>query len=349
VNSWCRRHADYRKTCYSNSSRTVPRPPVERVASPIPVVDTVKSNDSDKTLSGTGSSDSIGTAYRLDSQDSTTSVEGDGTSTWSSGRQMSIREWDIPYEELKIGDKIGTGRFSTVPKMELPCEYDGCDVKFKGDNLGQSIDLLKIHIGAKHHRASEGQGGGGESIKKKMGRWKISEEATERNNLADRLNAHFMTSTVNFHQKTSFYQPFFKEVYDTNAKIEKAFSLDDRLSGRLDDSGEGTLERPLRQQPLPPPRIDSYIRAGPPSLNSRSGSGRSESGSEIYERLPDSGSHGDELEVTASDDSDVYSHVDSLDREGQRPTPPHNGTHLAVKPSQIKSRRKQVWRGPPRS
>jgi len=78
-----------------------------------PLVDTVKSNDSDKTLSG--SSDSIGTAYRLDSQDSTTSVEGEGAgSTWSSGRQMSIREWDIPYEELKIGDKIGIGRFSTV-------------------------------------------------------------------------------------------------------------------------------------------------------------------------------------------------------------------------------------------
>jgi hypothetical protein len=47
---------------------------VERVVSPNPAVDTVKSNDSDKTLSG--SSDSIGTAYRLDSQDSTTSVEG---------------------------------------------------------------------------------------------------------------------------------------------------------------------------------------------------------------------------------------------------------------------------------
>jgi len=79
-----------------------------------PHVDTVKSNDSDKTLSG--SSDSIGTAYRLDSQDSTTSVEGDGASTWSSGRQMSIREWDIPFEELQISDKIGTGRFSTVHK-----------------------------------------------------------------------------------------------------------------------------------------------------------------------------------------------------------------------------------------
>ena len=23
-------------------------------------------------------------------------------STWSSGRQMSIREWDIPLEELKV-------------------------------------------------------------------------------------------------------------------------------------------------------------------------------------------------------------------------------------------------------
>ena len=27
---------------------------------------------------------------------------------------MSIKEWDIPLEELKVGDKIGSGRFSTV-------------------------------------------------------------------------------------------------------------------------------------------------------------------------------------------------------------------------------------------
>ena len=45
---------------------SIPKAPVERVVSPNPLVDTVKSNDSDKTLSG--SSDSIGTAYRLDSQ-----------------------------------------------------------------------------------------------------------------------------------------------------------------------------------------------------------------------------------------------------------------------------------------
>ena len=45
-----------------------PMPPVslERVVSPNPAVESVKSNDSDKTLSG--SSDSIGTAYRMDSQ-----------------------------------------------------------------------------------------------------------------------------------------------------------------------------------------------------------------------------------------------------------------------------------------
>ena len=49
----------------------------------------------------------------MDSQDSTTSVE-DGGSTWSSIKGMSIREWDIPFEELKISDRIGSGRFSTV-------------------------------------------------------------------------------------------------------------------------------------------------------------------------------------------------------------------------------------------
>ncbi len=89
--------------------------PPPKVTSPNPIIDSVKSYDSDKTLSGTsGSSGSAGTAYRLDSQDSTASVD-DSSSTWTAGRQTSIslREWDIPYEELVIGDKIGSGRFST--------------------------------------------------------------------------------------------------------------------------------------------------------------------------------------------------------------------------------------------
>ena len=67
----------------------------------------------------------------------------------------------------------------------------------------------------------------------------------EGSNLADQLSAHFVTSEV--HQKKSnFYNSFFRSVCDKKAEIEKAFSLDERLSGRLDDSGEGTLERPPR-------------------------------------------------------------------------------------------------------
>ena len=73
-------------------------------------------------FSHVGSSGSAGTAYRLDSQDSTASADGcDGaagassSNTWNSGRQpsVSLREWDIPYEDLTIGEKIGSGRFST--------------------------------------------------------------------------------------------------------------------------------------------------------------------------------------------------------------------------------------------
>ena len=69
-------------------------------------------------------------------------------------------------------------------------------------------------------------------------------------------------------------------------------------AARLDDSGEGTLERPgMRvggvlggQQPKPPPRLDSYR-----IMQRGSGTGsRSASGSEIYERLPaDTGSLGE--------------------------------------------------------
>ena len=133
-------------------------------------------------------------------------------------------------------------------------------------------------------------------------------------NLADQLSAHFVTSEV--HQKKSnFYNSFFRSVCDKKAEIEKAFSLDERLSGRLDDSGEGTLERPERprRNPVPPPRIDSYHVRGPSSLNSRSGSGRSGSGSEIFDRLPDSGLHIGDL--GSGSDSDVYSQLDSLDRQ----------------------------------
>merc|ERR550539_1120358 len=99
----------------NNSGNNLNAAPVPRdkVTSPNPIIGSVKSYDSDKTLSG--SSGSAGTAYRLDSQDSTASVDGDAASssnTWNSGRQpsVSLREWDIPYEDLTIGEMIGPGR-----------------------------------------------------------------------------------------------------------------------------------------------------------------------------------------------------------------------------------------------
>ena len=52
----------------------------------------------------------------------------------------------------------------------------------------------------------------------------------------------------------SFYTPFFKEVHDKKSEIELALSMEMEDSARLDDSGEGTLERPKRQ-PMPPPRL----------------------------------------------------------------------------------------------
>eukprot|EP00095_Tigriopus_kingsejongensis_P003293 maker-scaffold355_size198070-snap-gene-0.30 protein:Tk03293 transcript:maker-scaffold355_size198070-snap-gene-0.30-mRNA-1 annotation:"rho gtpase-activating protein 190 isoform x5" len=161
----------------------------------------------------------------------------------------------------------------------------------------------------------------------------------EGNNLADRLNAHFMTSTSAIQQKSSFYTPFFKEVFEKKSEIERAFSMDD--SARLDDSGEGTLERP-RRQPMPPPRIDSYRmysrQPGPPSNASRSGSG-----SEIYERLHDDGPapgrFDDRLRLSPSEDSDAYN---SMDRQnGGNVAVPGGGSEHLVKPSQVKTRKKQ--------
>ncbi|XP_065352471.1 rho GTPase-activating protein 190 isoform X6 [Cloeon dipterum] len=154
------------------------------------------------------------------------------------------------------------------------------------------------------------------------------------NIVADRLGAHFMTSSASSQQKTAFFTPFFKEVWDKKPEIEQAFNMEE--PGQLDDSGEGTLERSSgRHHPRPPPRHESYhIKAS----NSNDGSG-----SEIYERLPTDGSMGDELDdqlsptypddqgLSASDDSE-YSGVELYHQE--------NGEHHLVKPSEIKNRRK---------
>ncbi|XP_063984485.1 kinase suppressor of Ras 2 [Diachasmimorpha longicaudata] len=76
------------------------------------------STDSDRTISVSGSgsvsTDSERTPVRVDSQDSQVSDGEPGDSRWPRQNSLSMREWEIPYDELKIGDPIGTGRFGTV-------------------------------------------------------------------------------------------------------------------------------------------------------------------------------------------------------------------------------------------
>ncbi|ELU07085.1 hypothetical protein CAPTEDRAFT_228240 [Capitella teleta] len=86
----------------------------------IDVVNTNTSNDSDKsdkTLVDTNSSGDNRSSV-LDRVDSTESGEDGGGQglSWSRVNSMSIKEWDIPYEELQFEDRIGDGRFGSVYK-----------------------------------------------------------------------------------------------------------------------------------------------------------------------------------------------------------------------------------------
>ncbi|XP_066159270.1 kinase suppressor of Ras 2 [Euwallacea fornicatus] len=76
------------------------------------------SRESDKTVSqasNSTSSDSVRTPVRLDSQDSQVS-DTDTLTDAHMARQnsLSLKEWDIPYDELKFFKEVGTGRFGTV-------------------------------------------------------------------------------------------------------------------------------------------------------------------------------------------------------------------------------------------
>ncbi|KAK3084281.1 hypothetical protein FSP39_010965 [Pinctada imbricata] len=77
------------------------------------VVSTNTSDDSNKTLVDSNTSEKT----LLEREDSMDSQDG-LLHRWDRGNSLSItlKEWDIPYEQLKIGDVIGTGRFGTVYK-----------------------------------------------------------------------------------------------------------------------------------------------------------------------------------------------------------------------------------------
>ncbi|XP_054257932.1 kinase suppressor of Ras 2 isoform X1 [Macrosteles quadrilineatus] len=74
-----------------------------------------RSQDSDRTVSGSVSTDSEHTPVRVDSQDSQVSdSENVDNRGWPRQNSLSMREWDIPFDELKMGEAIGTGHFGTV-------------------------------------------------------------------------------------------------------------------------------------------------------------------------------------------------------------------------------------------
>ncbi|KAK8743924.1 hypothetical protein OTU49_000917 [Cherax quadricarinatus] len=103
-----------------------PKAPLSASSTQSDVIDSRQSHDSDRTVSQTSGSGSTGTddsertiAGRVDSQDSTVSdgENADPRCTRQnsvSSVSQSLREWDIPYDELDRGEVIGRGRFGIV-------------------------------------------------------------------------------------------------------------------------------------------------------------------------------------------------------------------------------------------
>ncbi|KAL1488616.1 hypothetical protein ABEB36_014419 [Hypothenemus hampei] len=94
--------------------------PLPAVSSPRhhEIISSQLSRESDKTISqasNSTSSDSDRTPVRLDSQDSQVS-DTDTLTDAHMARQnsLSLKEWDIPYDELTFLKEVGTGRFGTV-------------------------------------------------------------------------------------------------------------------------------------------------------------------------------------------------------------------------------------------
>ncbi|GAB6029022.1 hypothetical protein CHUAL_004810 [Chamberlinius hualienensis] len=161
------------------------------------------------------------------------------------------------------------------------------------------------------------------------------------NAIADQLQAHFMTATSTSQQKTAFYNPFFKEVWDKKAEIEHAFNMDEPLPSNqvIDDSTlplrgpESTLDKRSLHSSSVVPTQDSYhtlikLQDG---KNNRDGH---------YERLSSSALQGDDMEEplspTYGDDRD-QPRTPSDDSEPYYLYNQENGNSL-VKPSQLRKR-----------
>lgn len=72
------------------------------------LIETTRSNDSDKTVSLSGSISASTESVRSDS------TEERESNTWPRQNSLSLKEWDIPFVDVKLLEKLGTGRFGTV-------------------------------------------------------------------------------------------------------------------------------------------------------------------------------------------------------------------------------------------
>lgn len=95
------------------TEKTLPmRPLSPRISITTDLSDTHRSNDSDKTVSLSGSTsastDSDRTPVRLDS------LEERDSTNWPRQNSLSLKEWDIPFSDLNLLEKIGKGRFGIV-------------------------------------------------------------------------------------------------------------------------------------------------------------------------------------------------------------------------------------------
>ncbi|XP_052745228.1 rho GTPase-activating protein 190 isoform X1 [Bicyclus anynana] len=80
---------------------------------------------------------------------------------------------------------------------------------------------------------------------------------TEGNATADRLGAHFTTYTSSAENKSAFYTPFFKEVWERKGEIERAFRLEAPHT-RHNAHNPHNLPDVAAGRPAPPPRLHSY-------------------------------------------------------------------------------------------
>ncbi|CAH2099094.1 unnamed protein product [Euphydryas editha] len=81
---------------------------------------------------------------------------------------------------------------------------------------------------------------------------------TEGNATADRLGAHFTTYTSSAENKSAFYTPFFKEVWERKGEIERAFRLEAPHTRSHNAHNPHNLPDVAAARPAPPPRLHSY-------------------------------------------------------------------------------------------